>query len=48
MAGLYGRLGLHVADDPALEKMLQPLDAAEIDRELVEQIQAAMTGLRRR
>ena len=48
MAGLYGRLGLHVADDPALAEMLQPLDAAEIERELVEQIQAAMTGLRRR
>ena len=47
MAGLYSRLGFHVADDPALAEMLQPLDAAEIERELVEQIQTAMAGLRR-
>jgi uncharacterized membrane protein len=48
VAGLYGRLGYEVAEDPALAEMLQPLDAAEIERDLVEQIQAAMVGLRRR
>jgi uncharacterized membrane protein len=48
VAGLYGRLGHRVADDADLAEMLQPLDTEAIERELTEQIQAAMDGLRTR
>ena len=38
VAGLYTRLGHKLGDDPELKAMLQPLDAAEIERELTTQI----------
>ena len=40
MAGLYRRLGHELADDPELREMLQPLDAAAIEKELMEQIKS--------
>jgi uncharacterized membrane protein len=47
VSGLYARLGQQVADDPALEEMLQPLDADAIEEELTEQIKTAIAGARR-
>jgi uncharacterized membrane protein len=41
VAGLYTRLGLRVGDDPELLRMLQPLDVHAIERDLLEQIEAA-------
>jgi uncharacterized membrane protein len=41
VAGLYTRLGHKVAEDPELHEMLQPLDLAGIERELVLQIATA-------
>jgi uncharacterized membrane protein len=41
VAGLYTRLGHRVGDDPELREMLGPLDADEIERELIDQIKAA-------
>ncbi len=41
VAGLYTRLGHKVAEDPELQEMLQPLDVAEIERELLLQIEQA-------
>lgn len=41
VAGLYTRLGHKVAEDPELHEMLQPLDLASIERELVLQIATA-------
>jgi uncharacterized membrane protein len=41
VAGLYTRLGLRVGDDPELTRMLQPLDVHAIERDLLEQIEAA-------
>ena len=41
VAGLYTRLGHRVGDDPELRDMLGPLDADEIERDLVDQIKAA-------
>jgi uncharacterized membrane protein len=41
VAGLYTRLGHQVGDDPELREMLGPLDADEIERDLVDQIKAA-------
>jgi len=41
VAGLYTRLGLRVGDDPELLHMLQPLDVHAIERDLLEQIEAA-------
>jgi uncharacterized membrane protein len=38
VAGLYTRLGHKVGDDPELQEMLQPLNAENIERELLEQI----------
>jgi uncharacterized membrane protein len=46
VAGLYSRLGQQIADDPELTKMLQPLDAERIERDLTEQIESAMEGRR--
>jgi uncharacterized membrane protein len=46
VAGLYGRLGHQIADDTALTEMLQPLDPAAIERDLVEQIERAVRGRR--
>jgi uncharacterized membrane protein len=41
VAGLYTRLGHRVSDDPELHRMLQPLDVRAIERDLLEQIEAA-------
>lgn len=41
VAGLYTRLGHRVGDDPELMHMLQPLDVRAIERDLLEQIEAA-------
>ena len=41
VAGLYTRLGHRVGDDPELLHMLQPLDVRAIERDLLEQIEAA-------
>ena len=38
VTGLYGRLGLTLGDDDQLRGMLQPLDAREIEEELVREI----------
>jgi uncharacterized membrane protein len=48
VAGLYTRLGHKVAEDPELHEMLQPLDLAAIERELVLQIETAAQVRRRR
>lgn len=45
-AGLYARLGHELADDEALREMIRPLDAQEIERQLLEDIRAA-SSLRR-
>jgi uncharacterized membrane protein len=47
VAGLYTRLGHTIAEDPELHEMLQPLDVAAIERELMLQIVTA-TQIRRR
>ena len=41
VAGLYTRLGHRVGDDPELKKMLLPLDVRAIERDLLQQIEAA-------
>lgn len=41
VAGLYTRLGHRVSDDPELAHMLEPLDVRAIERDLLEQIEAA-------
>ena len=41
VAGLYKRLGHQLGEDAELREMLQPLDAARIERDLMEQIEAA-------
>src|SRR3982751_4476219 len=41
VAGLYTRMGHRVSDDPELVHMLQPLDVKAIERDLLEQIEAA-------
>jgi uncharacterized membrane protein len=41
VAGLYTRMGHKMAEDPELLEMLQPLDLAKIERELVLQIATA-------
>ena len=38
VAGLYGRLGKQIGEDPELQEMLRPLDAERIERDLVTQI----------
>jgi uncharacterized membrane protein len=47
VAGLYTRLGHKMGDDPELREMLQPLDSEKIERELTEQMHAAMTSRKR-
>ena len=47
VAGLYTRLGHKVAEDPELHEMLQPLDLAAIERELILQIETAAQMRRR-
>lgn len=41
VAGLYTRMGYKVAEDAGLHEMLQPLDIAAIERELILQIATA-------
>jgi uncharacterized membrane protein len=41
VAGLYTRMGHRVSDDPELHRMLEPLDVRGIERDLLEQIEAA-------
>ena len=45
VAGLYTPLGHKIGDDPELRAMLQPLDAEEIERDLIEQITAVAPGV---
>lgn len=47
MAGLYGRLGHRLGEDQELREMLQPMDPAGIERELLEQIRVARSVKRR-
>jgi uncharacterized membrane protein len=47
VTGLYTRLGHRTSEDPELHDMLQPLDVASIERELLEQIAAAAATRRR-
>jgi len=47
VAGLYTRLGQTIAADPELHEMLQPLDLAAIERELLLQISTAEQGPRK-
>jgi uncharacterized membrane protein len=44
VAGLYTRLGHRVSDDPELHHMLQPLDVRALERDLLEQIEAATSS----
>jgi uncharacterized membrane protein len=46
VAGLYTRLGHTLAQDPELEKMLEPLDPQEMERDLTEQIREAIPNIR--
>jgi uncharacterized membrane protein len=48
VTGLYTRLGHRTGADPELHDMLQPLDIASIERELLEQIAAAAASRRGR
>jgi len=41
VAGLYARMGYDVADDAELREMLGPLDPNRIERDLIQQIEAA-------
>ena len=45
VAGLYTRLGYRVSGDAELDEMLRPLDAAEIERDLTEQIRHGSVSL---
>lgn len=46
VAGLYTRLGHRMGEDPELLEMLQPLDIAGIEKELLLQIQTATNARR--
>ncbi|MGH7505450.1 MAG: DUF1003 domain-containing protein [Longimicrobiales bacterium] len=46
VAGLYNRLGHRLGDDPELAELLRPLDPESIEREINEQIAAAIRGRR--
>lgn len=46
VAGLYTRLGHTLARDPDLDRMLEPLDPQEMERELTEQIREAIPNVR--
>src|SRR5687768_3606107 len=48
MAGLYSRLGYKIGEDPELQAMLTPLDAASIEAELDKQIKESVASTRRR
>ena len=47
VAGLYARLGQKVGEDPELREMLGPLDAEDIERDLIAQIENARRPGRR-
>jgi uncharacterized membrane protein len=47
VAGLYTRLGHRVAEDPELLTMMQPLDVAALEQELMNQIATAAARRRR-
>ncbi len=46
VAGLYTRLGHTIGEDPELKEMLKPLDPERMEREVTEQIHAAIPRLR--
>lgn len=46
VAGLYTRLGHTLGNDPDLREMLQPLDAAKMEKEVTDQIEQAIPRLR--
>lgn len=48
LAGLYTRQGYRLGEDDELRGMLQPLDPADIERDLVEQIRSIRPGKRSR
>jgi uncharacterized membrane protein len=48
VAGLYTRMGHKMGEDPELREMLQPLDIAGIEKELMLQIQTATMARRNR
>ena len=48
VAGLYTRMGHKLAEDPELHEMLQPLDVAAIEKELLLQIATAAQVRRKR
>ena len=41
VAGLYTRMGYRLGNDPELHRMLEPLDVRGIERDLLQQIEAA-------
>ena len=47
VAGLYTRLGHRIGEDPELAQMLEPLEPERIERELNEQIRAAIRRRRK-
>jgi len=46
VAGIYTRLGHKIGEDPELREMLQPLDPAILERDLMQQIAASIPRLR--
>jgi len=48
VAGLYTRLGHRVAEDPELSDMMQPLDVAGLEKQLIDQIATAAAARRHR
>ncbi|MBA3405572.1 MAG: DUF1003 domain-containing protein [Gemmatimonadaceae bacterium] len=46
VAGLYTRLGHTVGEDPELREMLKPLDPERMEREVTDQIHAAIPRLK--
>jgi uncharacterized membrane protein len=46
VAGIYTRLGHKIGEDPELRQMLQPLDPATIERDLMQQISASIPHFR--
>jgi uncharacterized membrane protein len=46
VAGIYTRLGHKIGEDPDLREMLQPLDPAILEHELMEQIANSIPRLR--
>lgn len=45
VAGLYTRMGHTISHDPELQEMLKPLDPAQMEREVTEQIHKAIPRL---